>query len=400
VSGALRGLALAICLLAGCDFRGIRPEFALTGAMPLTSDVKGEFTSALFQTTGARMLAGHRWVLVENGSVFAAIMSDIGQAQRSINFSEYIWEPGEASDRMVQALAARPANVQCRVLVDALGSPAFAKQVAPRLREIGCEARVFRPLLVRNLLERNHRKLVVIDGRIAYLGGFGVRDEWRSKRRRFFGRAHRRFANEWRDDNIRLSGPVVNDVQRAFAQNWQEAGGALLPQEDLPIIAPQGDARVAFVSSSAGYVTDSERLVHLLIGAARRRVYIANAYFVPDESLLRLLMEKARQGVEVRVIAPGVKNDLPLVEIGQRQMYKELLGAGVHVYEYQPAMMHSKTMLIDDRLAMIGSLNLNLLSMSRLEEAVFVIDDPKLVQALDLSWLADLTDSREVKLRN
>lgn len=394
------GLLCGLWLLAGCSFRGIRPSFGISGAIPGRSGTQAEFAAALFQTTGARLLPGHGWTLVANGSVFDSIVADIAQAQTSINFVEYIWEPGAASDRLLQALSQRPAHVRCRVLADALGSPAFAQKVAPQLRAMGCEARLFRPVTVLNLLERNHRKLVVIDGKVAYLGGFGVRDEWRSKRRRYFGRARRRFADEWRDDNIRLQGPVVNDVQRAFAQNWQEAGGALLPAAELPVIAPAGAARVAFVSSSAGYVTDSERLLHLLIGAARKRIYIANAYFVPDESLLLLLAEKAQQGVAVQVIAPGGKNDLPLAEIGQRQMYRQLLAAGVKIFEYQPVMMHAKTMLIDDELAVIGSLNLNLLSLSRLEEAVVVVDDPQLVQALDASWRSDRAESREIRLKS
>ncbi len=281
-----------------------------------------------------------------------------------------------------------------------MGSPGFEKKVAPRLRAIGCEARLFRPLTLRNLLERNHRKLVVVDGRIAYLGGFGVRDDWRSKRRSLPGHAPPRLADEWRDDNIRMQGPAVRDVQRAFAQNWQEAGGELLPAAELPIIEPDGEARVAFISSTAGYVTDGERLVHLLVAAAQKRIHIANAYFVPDESLLQRLIGKARSGVAVWVIAPGGKNDLPLVQIGQRHLYRELLGAGIKVFEYQPVMMHAKTMLIDDRLTMIGSLNLNLMSLSRLEEGVFVIDDPKLVKTFDESWKSDLAESQEITAQN
>ena len=110
--------------------------------------------------------------------------------------------------------------------------------------------------------------------------------------------------------------------------------------------------------------------------------------------------ERARQGVAVHVIAPGSKNDLPLAKLGQRYLYKELLGAGVKIYEYQPAMMHAKTMIIDDRLAVIGSLNLNLLSLSRLDEAVFVVDDPRLVERLDENWRRDLSESREVTARH
>jgi cardiolipin synthase len=151
------------------------------------------------------------------------------------------------------------------------------------------------------------------------------------------------------------------------------------------------------VSSSVGYQTDCERLVHLLIKAAQKRVYIANAYFVPDESLRRLLVAKAQEGVDVRVLAPGRKNDVPLASIGQRRLYGELLDGGVRVYEYQPVMMHAKSMIIDDRVAMIGSVNLNLISFTRLEEAALVFDDPKLVDALDEHWRADLAESREVK---
>ena len=391
---------LAALLFSGCTLRGIRGSFEVAGPVPSVSSQPAEFAAALFQTTGARLLPGHQWTLAENGSVFGSIVTDIGKATESINFLDYIWDPGAASDRLIQALATRPKTVKCRVLADALGSPSFDKKVAPRLREIGCEARVFRPLTAHNFLERDHRRLVVIDGRIGYIGGFGVRDEWRSKRRPYVRRTCRRLEEEWRDDNIRVTGPAVNDVQRAFAQNWQETGGALLPASDLPTIKPEGDASVAFIGSTAGYVTDAERLVHLLIASAQKRVYIANAYFVPDASLLRLLTERARQGIEVHVIAPSNKNDLPIAKFGQRRLYKQLIGAGVKVFEYQPVMMHAKTMIIDDRLAVIGSLNMNLLSLSRLDEAVFVIDDPKIVQALDKTWKQDLADSNEVLPRH
>ncbi len=347
-------------------------------------------------------MPGHRWSLESNGGVFEDIENDIAQARVSVNFAEYIWEPGRASEQILRALAGRIAGVKCRVLADSLGSPDFEKRIAPRLRAIGCEARVFRPVTRANLFERDHRKIVIIDGRIAYLGGFGVRDDWLSKKRRRWSPSLRnrlRMTGEWRDDNIRLVGPAVNDVQRAFAQNWQETGGSLLPAVELPTLEPDGDARVAFVSSTAGYLADGERLVHLMIKSARKRVQIANAYFVPDPSLIRLLVQKAREGVDVLVLAPGHKNDVPIASIGQRRLYRELLAAGIKIYEYQPTMMHAKTMIIDDRLAVIGSLNLNLLSMNRLEEAVFVIEDGPLIEALDQSWQDDLKESQQVKAR-
>ncbi len=397
---ALSSLLAFGSLLAACDFRGVRSTFEISGSVPSLDENAPAFEAALFQSASARLLPGHRWSLEPNGRVFDSIISDIAAATVSINFVEYIWDPGEVSDRLLTAIGTRQNGVKCRVLADPLGSPDFQKVVAPKLRGMGCEAKLFRPVAMKNLFERNHRKMVIFDGKTAYLGGFGVRQEWGSKHRRHFRLTRRRFADEWRDDNIRMTGPVVNDVQRAFAQNWQEAGGALLPEDELPAIAPDGPARVGFVSSTAGYLTESERLVHLLIKSARRRVHIANAYFLPDESLMALLAEKVREGVDVRVLLPGSKNDLPLAKIGQRRLYNELLDGGVKLYEYQPTMMHAKTMVIDDRLAMIGSLNLNLLSLTRLEEAVFVIDDPELVKELDESWRYDLRESREIKPKN
>jgi len=388
-------------LLSSCAFRGVRPEFEIAGPVPPVSDPGGAFTTALFQTTGARLQSGHRWQLEFDGDVFDALVADIAGAEKSVNFVQYIWEPGDPSDRLLKALAARKHGVACRVIADPLGSPDFAKDVLPRLGEIGCEARVFRPKSLSNLFERNHRKLVIVDGRIGYAGGFGIREEWTSKRRRHRLRilrgGSRGLGDEWREDNVRLTGPAVSDMQRAFAQNWQEAGGALLPVGEFPAIEPDGDARVAFVSSTAGYLTDSERLVHLLVKAAQKRIYIANAYFIPDDALVNLLIEKVRAGVDVRVLAPGRKNDLQLARIGQRRLYGVLLDGGVRIYEYQPVMMHAKTMLIDERVAMIGSLNLNLISFTRLEEAALVFDDPNLVKELDESWNQDLTQSREIK---
>jgi cardiolipin synthase len=402
-------LYAVVCALAcvvglsvgGCTLRGIRPSFEIAGPEPPVTNPGGEFDAALFQTTGAHLRPGHRFTLEPDGVVFDALEADIAEAQVSINFVEYIWEPSEPSERLVRALAQRKPNVKCRILADPMGSPDFAEQVKPALEKIGCEARLFRPVSSHNFLERDHRKLVIIDGRVAYLGGFGVRKEWLAKRRhrrRAYGSGVTRgFGDEWRDDNIRITGPSVQDVQRAWAQNWQEAGGALLPAAELPDPEPDGDSRMAFVSSSAGYLTVAERLVHLLVGAAQKRVWIANAYFVPDESLQRLLIEKVKAGVDVRVLAPGQKNDLRLAAIGQKRTYGELLDGGVHIYEYQPVMMHAKTMIIDDRVAMIGSLNLNLISLVRLEEAALVVDDPELVHALDAEWQKDLENAREVK---
>ena len=262
---------LCMAALAGC--MPLSPELTIHGAVPSPADGDA-FDVALFQTVGARLERGHRWRLEENGHIFGAIDEAVAQAHTSVNFVSYIWHSGQPSDRILAALEKRAKGVTCRVLVHPLGSPDFERNVAGRLHALGCETRIFRPLASNPNFERNHRKIVVVDGRIGFVGGFGVRQEW--------VKASGSNDPEWRDINARVEGPVVADMQRAFAQNWQEAGGALLPQEDFPHLEGDGDARVAFVSSSFGYVTAADRLTLLLIKSAKKRLWMWNAYFVPD----------------------------------------------------------------------------------------------------------------------
>jgi len=377
--------AFFLAALFGCA--PLSPQLEIHGPVPPPADAEA-FAVALFQSTGAHLLAGHRWHIEDDGHVFDAIIDDIGRARTSVNIVSYIWHSGEPSDRILTALERRAHGVACRVLVDPLGSPDFADKVDPRLRRMGCEPHMFRPLGKHPIPERNHRKLVIVDGRIGYLGGFGIRQDW--------VKASGSPDPEWRDINLRLIGPAVAELQRAFAQNWQEAGGALLPVEDFPHIDADGDARIAFVASSFALVTEADRLTLLTIASAKKRLWIWNAYFVPDDRLRDLLIAKARAGVDVRIIAPGDKNDVTVSKIEQRRSYPPLRAAGIRIFEYQPTMMHAKAMIIDDRVGIIGSINLDSLSLTRLEEDAVVVDDPAIVTALEHDWNDDIQRTRAV----
>jgi cardiolipin synthase A/B len=365
----------------------LSPQLELRGAVPAPADGEA-FDVALFQTVGARLVGGHKVRLEDDGRVFDAIVADIGRARTSVNFVSYIWHSGEPSDRIIAALGKRDPRVACRVLADPLGSPDFEKNVAPRLDAVRCEHHLFRPLSRHPLPERNHRKIVVVDGHIGFVGGFGVRQEW--------VKASGSSDPEWRDINVRIEGPAVADLQRAFAQNWQEAGGTLLPVDDFPHIEPAGEARVAFVSSSFGYVTNADRLTLLTIASARKRLWVWNAYFVPDDKLEERILDRAAHGVDVRVIAPGDKNDVLASKLGQRARYPTLRKGGVQLWEFQPTMMHAKTTIIDDHVAVIGSINYTSLSLTRLEEDAVVIDDAELTRALERDWADDIAKSRAV----
>ena len=328
------------------------------------------------------MTAGHRVELVDNGRVFDVLVAEIEKARVSVNIVLYIWEEGVASDRIVAALAARARDgVRVRVLIDAVGSPDFGERLGPMLAEIGCETRIFRPSLPSAGLARNHRKIVIIDGVVGLTGGFGIRDNWLGD-----GCAD----DAWRDTAVCFAGPAAADAQQAFAENWQEAGGPLLPLEDFPPPEPVGPARVAFVSSTASpVVTRAERLTQLLITAATKRLWIANAYFVPSRAILDKLGAKAADGVDVRVLVAGQKSDSKTSFGTQQFHYGALIDRGVRVWEYRPSMLHSKTMIIDDHLALVGSVNLDPLSLNTLDEGALVVENPRLATALAGTYLDD-----------
>ncbi len=348
------------------------------------------FDLALRQSLGVQMLAGNEVTLVENGAVFDVIEKDVRSAKSSVHVVLYIWEKGTASDRLVGALVERArAGVACRIVVDDFGSPAFGKDVRPALLEAGCDVRAFRPVLEgADELARNHRKLVIVDGKVGITGGFGARDNWLGDG----------VTNEsWRDTSARFAGPVVSEAQQTFAENWQEAGGPLLPAEAFPPIAPAGPSIAAFVGSTAHpVVTRAERLEQLLIRAAKSRLWIANAYFIPSKAILEMLKEKAASGVDVRLLVPGTKNDSKTSLGAQNLQYGGLVEKGVHIWEYLPSMMHSKTMLVDDDLVLVGSVNLDLLSLGKLEEVALVAQDAEVAKTMAHTFEGDCKRGRVV----
>lgn len=360
--------------------------FALRGEVPVAGP---GFDLALRQSVGLAPVGGHAIALLDDGAVFDAVVADLGRARRSMHVSMYIWESGVASARVTAALIARArAGVACRIVVDAFGSPDFAATIQPGLVRAGCEVHDFRPLPGVDPLARNHRKLVVVDGEVAITGGFGVRDSWLGDGVETGGR--------WRDANVRIAGPAVRDAQQAFAEHWQEAGGALLPADAFPAIAEAGSVRAAFVASTgAPVVTRAERLTQLAIASARRRLWIANAYFVPSPAILALIEQRAAAGVDVRLLVPGALSDSKPALARQHTHYPRLRKAGVRIWEYAPSMMHAKTMVTDDQLSVIGSINLDPLSLNKLDEAALVVDDRGIADQLARRFTADCERARE-----
>jgi cardiolipin synthase A/B len=362
---ALLGGGLGIGFVA-CGRDDDEQAFQLRVEVPSTG---APLASAIYQSLGVHVLPGHHVTLLSNGTVFDGLEDEVRHARSSIHILLYIWDKGVASDRIVAAIRERArAGVGCRVLVDAFGSPDFRKDVQPALVASGCEVRVFRPLPGKgDKLARNHRKIAVLDGRVGITGGFGIRDSWLGD-----GMT----ADGWRDANVRFTGPAVLEAQQAFAENWQEAGGALLPSDAFPPPDTSGGASAAFISSTVSPVlTRSERLVQLMIQSAKKRLWIANAYFVPSPAILAMLERKAAEGVDVRLLAPVKTSDSKTSFGAQHIEYGSLLKHGVRVWEYQPSMMHAKTMLVDDDLSSVASINLDPLSLGKLEEVALLVQD-------------------------
>ncbi|MBN1205441.1 MAG: cardiolipin synthase B [Myxococcaceae bacterium] len=377
----------------------VRRRHEMKGPFHLPPGPDG-FSFVLYQSTGIRLEEGHRVELLENGRVFERMLEDIRQARESIHILVYIWRPCELSDRFVEALRERVrAGVRCRVVVDPVGSEEvsgdrdFDQKVERRLVEGGVEVHYYRLLagkVLGRLLGRNHQKLVIVDGRIGYTGGFGIWKVWEGDGRE---------PEQWRDTHVRVEGPSVERMQLTFSRSWQECGGGLLRPEDLPGPRHVGPVRAAFVDSIGKLgMTDAERMVRVVIAAARRRLWIANAYFTPPKAILEQLVHKVHEGVDVRVLAPGPVHDVPLVRASQRANYEQLLRAGVRIWEYQASMMHAKTLLVDDWLSVVGSTNLDSLSLNKLSEGSMVLADKETARTLERCWERDFRYAREISL--
>jgi len=387
-----RVFLLSLCLLlVACGFRNRRNDLRIWEPLEPGS---AALSSALLQSTGHPLRSGNRVTLLRNGEVFDAIEDEIARAESHVHVVIYIWQPGAPSDRILRALGNRRRGVACRVLVDPFQSQRF-DEVALRLSALGCEWRISRPiegalrrLDVRTMLARNHRKIVIRDGRSGITGGFGI---WRS----WLGDG--RTPEAWRDTAARVEGPAVREMQLAFSQNWQEAGGNWLPGSAFPELSAAGASEAAFIASSPGVtISEAVRLTAVTVAAARERLWITNSYFIPSTALVDMLVRKAREGVDVRILVPGRHMDMAPVHAAQRSTYQRLLEAGVRIWEYEVSMLHAKTMVVDGELAVVGSINLDPVSMQSADEGAIVIWDRAFTRQLAGDFERDLRHSREI----
>ena len=363
-------------LLAGCAARRTIHE-----PLPAVTAVRStEFRQTIGAVVGTAFVGGNRLRTFENGDeIFPAMLSAIRGAKRSVNFETFVFYHGEVPGAFIEALSERArAGVEVNVIFDAVGA-SKSRRYHAALREAGVRLEIYHPLLFldpRRANHRTHRKLLIVDGRVGFIGGVGIADEWAGDAKS---------PQEWRDLHYRVEGPVVAQLQGAFHDNWRKTGGAVLqgPQY-FPPLAPAGQAAAAvFLSAPRKGDTDVELLYHLAIASARRSLLIANAYFIPDDSMVEALGAAARRGVRVQVLMPGEYIDQKAVRRASRKRWPELMAAGVELYEYAPTMMHSKLLIGDGLFVTIGSANFDPRSLR--------INDEANLNVLDASFAAEQT---------
>lgn len=352
------------------------------------------FRATVVGYAGGVVVGGNRIDVLLNGDeIFPAKLDLIRAARKTITYAQYVFEEGEPAADTAQALAERcRAGVNVHVLVDAVGSLMMPSQYRDWLTEAGCELAFYRPLspwAMDRVNNRNHRRILVADGRVGVTGGSGTSGKWSGNGRQ---------EGQWRDTDLRLEGPVVSQLQGAFAENWLEATGVALGGPDYfpsPIEA-KGQVESQIVRSSpAGGSVAMYTMFLLAIASARQSIYITNPYFVPDDKMLSTLLQARQRGVRVVLLLPGA-TDHNLVRQASRSELGRLLQAGVKVYEYRAALLHAKTMVIDSIWATVGSTNLDRRSFELNEELNLVVYNPDIARRLEGVFEADLRGSREV----
>jgi cardiolipin synthase len=325
---------------------------------------------------------------LENGEeIFPAMLEAIRAAQKTITFETYIYWSGDIGTRFADALVERArAGVAVKVMVDWAGSMKMEDALLQRLKDAGVEVHQYRPLKWYNLgrlNNRTHRKLLVVDGSVAFTGGVGIADQWEG---------HAQDPEHWRDLHFRIRGPVVAQVQAAFNDNWIKTTGVVLNGEDyFPPLERVGemDAHM-FIASPAGG-SESMHLMYLMaIAAAERSIDLEAAYFVPDELIIKALVAARLRGVRVRVIVPGKHIDSDTVRLASKANWGDLLLAGVEIYEYQPTMMHNKLLVVDGLMVSVGSTNFDLRSFRLNDEASLNVYDPAFAARMTEVFEADL----------
>jgi cardiolipin synthase len=319
-------------------------------------------------------------------------------AQHSVDLEAYIFKKGEIAQRVIDVLAERArAGVKVNLVLDAMGAPATTKSYFKPLLDAGGHVHWYHALRWYNWFRfnnRTHRELLVIDGRIGFVGGAGYADYWyhdvKDEKR-------------WRDNMFRVEGDAVPALQSVFVENWLESSGEIIDGPDyFPAPTPVAGERALVVGSSpsVGGSTNARLLFQTLMSGAAKSIDIASPYFLPDKGIRDELVAAAHRGVRVRILTVGEKTDHQVVRASGRSNFGELLKAGAQAYEYQPAMVHEKLLVVDGAWVVVGSTNMDTRSFGLNDEVNLATLDPTLAQNVTAQYEKDLRQSRQITLQD
>lgn len=348
---------------------------------------------ALDRATGSRIIPGNRVSLLFNGpEIFPAMLERIAAARRWIHLDSYIFRGDETGRRFADALLERAAaGVAIRIVTDWMGSVTTRRKFWRRFRKAGVQVRKFNPpqlLRLRRNLIRDHRKFLVVDGSTTIIGGHCIGNEWAGDPAK--GR------QPWRETACAVDGPAALAADRAFAHVWSTLGDAIAPEELAAEVESQGDSELRIMAGEPG-IPRAARMTGLLLDGSEQRIWITDAYFVAPPAIYQGLMDAARAGLDVRLLVPGT-SDLNQLQNLTRIGYRDLLRAGVRIFEWRGPMLHAKTLVIDGRWVRIGSTNLNVSSLLANYELDVVAEDPRLAAEMEAQYRRDIDESVEILL--
>ncbi len=354
-----------------------------------------EFRTTMAGATGMPLVDGNRVEIYNNGDeFFPAMLEAIESARFSITMEQYIFWNGQVGTRFAEAFAEKAREgIPVKLLVDAIGSATLGPEIFKILEAGGCQLAWFHPIhwyTLHRANQRNHRKSLIVDGRIAFTGGSGLADHW-------LGSAEDE--HEWRDMQIRVEGPAVGAQQAGFAQNWLLTTGEIVGgHEFFPQPRASGDVSIQTILSSPSGAGAAGTMYLIALQCARQYLYIANPYFIPDARVIDMLARACRRGVTVKLMLAGSLNDTWWARQNSVRLYGKLLKAGVEIYEYQPTMLHQKTMLADGVWATVGTANFDNRSFALSEETNICFHDPLLVRQLREIFDRDLSSCKRIEM--
>ena len=389
-------MALFAAALLAAIF-GPMPKYEIARPQELPPNDSQDFLPLLESLADAKVNRGGSFEVLANGDNFyPAELEAIRNATRSVNLEAYIFQKSEIGRKYLDALTERArAGVRVNVVLDAFGSAGATRRFFRPLLEAGGRVGWYNSIAWHRLLRldnRTHRELLIVDGKVGFIGGAGISDHW-------YSGVHKHQA--WRDTMVRVTGEAVSNLQATFAENWLATCGELLVGEAyFPHLDPGGGAASLVVNSTPtmGGSTRNRVLFQLLLVSARESISITTPYFLPDKNLAEVLCKAVKRGVRVRILVPGRKSDHFLTRSTSRAGYGKLLEAGAEIYEYEPAMIHAKVLVVDSAWSVVGSTNFDNRSFGLNDEVNLAVRDTELAARLEQDMADDLKHSIRVSL--